>query len=49
LTILAESSTAATLAGLGVTKPAVRKQITAALAALQASRPRAAGSQAGGD
>jgi ATP-dependent Clp protease ATP-binding subunit ClpA len=44
-----EGSTAATLAGLGVTKPAVRKQITAALAALQASRAGAAGSQVGDD
>ena len=41
-----ESSTAATLAGLGVTKAAVRKQITAALAALRASR--AVGGQAPG-
>jgi hypothetical protein len=33
-----QDSTAATLAGLGVTKPAVQQQITAAFAALQASR-----------
>jgi ATP-dependent Clp protease ATP-binding subunit ClpA len=33
-----QDSTAATLAGLGVTKPAVQEQITAAFAALQASR-----------
>ena len=38
-----ESSTAATLAGLGVTKVAVRNQITAALAALRASRADSAG------
>lgn len=38
-----ESSTAATLAGLGVTKAAVRNQITAALAALRASRADSAG------
>jgi hypothetical protein len=39
-----QDSTAATLAGLGVTKPAVQQQITAAFAALQASR-----SQSGSD
>ena len=33
-----QDSTAATLAGLGVTKAAVQQQITAAFAALQASR-----------
>ena len=33
-----QDATAATLAGLGVTKPAVQQQITAAFAALQASR-----------
>jgi hypothetical protein len=33
-----QDGTAATLAGLGVTKPAVQQQITAAFAALQASR-----------
>ena len=33
-----QDSTAATLAGLGVTKPAVQEQMTAAFAALQASR-----------
>jgi hypothetical protein len=33
-----QDSTAATLAGLGVTKPAVQQQITASFAALQASR-----------
>jgi hypothetical protein len=33
-----EDATAATLAGLGVTRPAVQQQITAALAAIQASR-----------
>jgi hypothetical protein len=33
-----QDSTAATLAGLGVTKPAVQEQIMAAFAALQASR-----------
>jgi ATP-dependent Clp protease ATP-binding subunit ClpA len=33
-----QDSTAAALAGLGVTKPAVQQQITAAFAALQASR-----------
>ena len=38
-----QSGTAATLAGLGVTKAAVRKQITAAFAALRASRAAAAG------
>jgi ATP-dependent Clp protease ATP-binding subunit ClpC len=39
-----QDSTAATLAGLGVTKPAVQQQITASFAALQASR-----SQSGSD
>ena len=33
-----QDSTAATLAGLGVTKPAVQQQITAAFAALRASQ-----------
>ena len=33
-----QDGTAATLAGLGVTKPAVQQQITAALAAIRASR-----------
>ena len=35
-----QDGTAATLAGLGVTKPAVQQQITEAFAALRASRGR---------